>query len=490
MRRLPLLALILLAPLLAAPAAAAAKLPRDVQRITYRYPIDLRPGTNLIQVRFGVPKPAVNGYIVRFKPNLVRRDGSVPPTDEIHLHHAVWLSTGATGPTNPNLYEIFAASGEEKTIVTLPRPYGYPVRSTDRWILNDMIHDLTNRGMRLYLTWTVDFVPAASALGRRLRPVRIAWMDVMRGNVYPVFDVLRGSGTRGRFTFPDQQPDAYGGGERLNQWTVDRPGTLVGCYGHVHPGGLHTDLRVRRGGRSRLLFRSQAKYFGNRPPVSWDMAMTRTPRDWRVRVRPGDVLSVHATYESRRASWYESMGIMPCALAADATGRDPFASRIATRGPITHGHLPENDDFGGRRTGIPDPTRLPNGVSPSDGRVPIGGFRYRLGDLNGVGASRNPPVVAAGSSLEFVNKDTGRNVFHTVTGCRAPCNLSTGVGYPLANGARFDSGNLGFGPRGFTAAANRDSWRTPANLSPGTYAYLCRQHPYMRGAFRVVPVKR
>jgi plastocyanin len=31
------------------------------------------------------------------------------------------------------------------------------------------------------------------------------------------------------------------------------------------------------------------------------------------------------------------------------------------------------------------------------------------------------------------------------------------------------------------------SWKTPKNLSPGTYTYFCRIHPFMRGAFRVVP---
>jgi plastocyanin len=38
-----------------------------------------------------------------------------------------------------------------------------------------------------------------------------------------------------------------------------------------------------------------------------------------------------------------------------------------------------------------------------------------------------------------------------------------------------------------TAAANRIDWTTPKNLSPGDYTYFCRVHPFMRGAFRVVP---
>jgi plastocyanin len=87
--------------------------------------------------------------------------------------------------------------------------------------------------------------------------------------------------------------------------------------------------------------------------------------------------------------------------------------------------------------------------------------------------------------VQFVNRDAGRDVFHTITGCRLPCTATTGIAFPLANGPVFDSGELGFGPALFTAAANRDTWSTPATLTPGTYAYFCRVHPFMRGAFRV-----
>ena len=498
MRRLLLSALAFsLLGALPATAAVAAKprLPKDVTRTTYRFPLDLQPGTNIIQIRLGVPKPMQDGYIVRFVPNLTRRDGSIPPTDKIHLHHAVWLKFG--GSSTPGYpAEIFAAVGEEKTKFAFPRPYGYPVKAGDVWILNDMIHDLTNRGMRLYITWTVDFVKADSELGRRLKPIRPIWLDVERGSAYPVFDVLQGSGRNGRYTYPNDDPNYSGYRENRNEAVIDRPGTLVATAGHVHPGGLYTNLRLQRGDRSKLIFRSEAKYFGKRPPVSWDMAMTATPRDWRVRVAPGDRLRVSATYDTKHGSWYESMGIMQSWMAyddeagVDPRGLDPFAAKLQTRGKPTHGHLRENDNFGGGKTGIADPTKLPDGSAP-DGVVPIGGFKYQYGDLRGAGSLRNPPTVPVGSSLEFVNKDTNKEgVFHTVTACKAPCNRSTGVGYPLANGRPlFDSGQLGFGPVGLTAAANRDSWKTPSDLAPGTYTYLCRAHPFMRGAFRVVDVR-
>jgi plastocyanin len=51
----------------------------------------------------------------------------------------------------------------------------------------------------------------------------------------------------------------------------------------------------------------------------------------------------------------------------------------------------------------------------------------------------------------------------------------------------FDSGQLGYGPTGYSAASNRADWFTPSGLKPGTYVYFCRVHPFMRGAFRVIP---
>src|SRR5256886_8522421 len=48
------------------------------------------------------------------------------------------------------------------------------------------------------------------------------WLDVQNGKAYPVFDVHQGAGRDGRFTYPDDQPSAYGDGPKLNDWTADR----------------------------------------------------------------------------------------------------------------------------------------------------------------------------------------------------------------------------------------------------------------------------
>jgi hypothetical protein len=95
----------------------------------------------------------------------------------------------------------------------------------------------------------------------------------------------------------------------------------------------------------------------------------------------------------------------------------------------------------------------------------VGRRRLSVGAPAGLGgtAHRNrPATVRQGNSLTFRNLDSprGRNpafaIYHTITGCKAPCNQPTGIAYPLANGsATFDSGELGYGPPGATAAANR-----------------------------------
>src|SRR3954449_10581788 len=55
-------------------------------------PVKINPGQNDIAIEPNkLVRPKGNGWITSFSPNLIRSDGSVPPVDVIHLHHAVWL---------------------------------------------------------------------------------------------------------------------------------------------------------------------------------------------------------------------------------------------------------------------------------------------------------------------------------------------------------------------------------------------------------------
>jgi plastocyanin len=472
----------------AAPASTGDVAPvayAGVQHQRYRYgPITIRPGQNPIVFEPNTQKPAVPGYITRFKPDLTYVDGSKPRVDVLHLHHGVWIMRGQT---------TFAA-GEEKTITQFPRGFGYHYDPSDQWVLNHMLHNLTPAPARVYLTWDVDFVPDSSPAAAQIQAVEPLWLDVGEG-AYPVFDAQRGWGSGGRYTFPD---DARGAERRKigleQRITMDEDVTLVAAGGHVHPGGLHVDLRASRGDRTTTIFRSEAKYFEPAGAVSWDASMTFTKPGWRVAIRKGDTLSVSATYDTSRASWYEVMGIIDplwYTTTPIAGAPDPFAQAVDWHGTVTHGHLPENDNHGGTgRATFPDARRLVSG--PATGSVDIRAFVYALGGLTASGAKQRPPTIRPGGTLTFRNLDSPNDqdpataIYHTITACKAPCSKATGIAYPLADSRRpFDSGELGFGPSRATAAANRATWKTPKSLPAGTYNYFCRVHPFMRGAFRV-----
>ena len=226
-----------------------------------------------------------------------------------------------------------------------------------------------------------------------------------------------------------------------------------------------------------------AKYYEPAGAVSWDVAMTGTRLDWRVKLRRGDVLSTSATYDTKRGAWWESMGIMVAYMADGGPGRDPFKKRVNYRGSVTHGHLAENDNHGGQATGLPDPRQLPDG-SENPGNLDIVDFKYQFGDLSLPGQAGRPPVIRPGQSLNFRNQvDDAKKIYHSITSCKAPCNRSTGIAYPIADGdVQFESNTLGSAVPPATGALE---WKTPDNLDPGTYTYFCRIHPFMRGAFRV-----
>ena len=490
-------------PALAAPegkAVAVSSLANGAKRIKYRVgPFNVVPGQNEIGNEIIRERPQVDGYITRIRPDLTYLDGRVPGVDVIHLHHAVWVNLSRRASTGGFPVELFFAAGEEKTIGQLPRGYGYPLKASDGLVLNHMIHNLTPVPTQVYMVYVIDFVPKGSRAARGIRPVRPIWMDVQNGNQYPVFNVKKGSGQKGRYTYPDDARNPYRGGAKRNEWVVDRPGVLVATAGHLHPGGLYTDLYVRRRGanirpsrrsdapRGRgnkaHLFRSVAKYFEPAGAVSWDVAMTGTRRDWRVKLRKGDVLSVSATYDTRRGAWWESMGIMVAYMADGGPGVDPFKKRVNYTGAVTHGHLPENNNHGGDPTSLPDPRQLPDG-SENPGNLDIVDFKYQFGDLSLPGSAGLPPVIRPGQSLNFRNQvDDQKKIYHSITSCKAPCNRSTGIAYPIADGeVQFESNTLGSAVPPATGALE---WKTPDNLEPGTYTYFCRIHPFMRGSFRV-----
>ncbi len=464
-------------------------------------PFPITPGQNNIGFSRAIPQPKVDGWIVGISTNLRLADGSIPPVDVIHLHHGVWLNLAGHDATSPGLPERFFAAGEEKTRMMLPEGYGYTYKTTDHWFLNYMLHNQLSKPSQVWVTYDIDIIPSSSAAAKSIKPAIPVWMDVENGKTYPVFDAIQGTGKNGEYTFPDDAADPYGCKTKSrcvvrNEWKVPYDGTLLATAGHVHPGGLHDDLWDTRPGATGLsghtkqgspdtahLFSSVGTYFEPAGDVSWDVAMSGTPADWKVAVHKGDTLSITTTYDTRDASWYESMGIMVVWMAVgDTTGQNPFTTPVDVKGVLTHGHLAENDNHGGKpdTSDFEDVMNLPSHVLPSGSVLPISDFAYE-GDMS---EAATIPTVVQGGYLVFRNDDSSKGIPHTVTACKQPCDGSTGIAFPLANGQpQFDSGELGqFGP----PSSGKVTWSTPTNLPPGTYTYYCRIHPFMRGAFRVV----
>jgi hypothetical protein len=515
--------------------------PGACRRLKFAFgPLTIKPGQNDVLLEpITIERPVQDGYITRFKPDLVRPDGTVPPIEQIHLHHGTWLSVPSYGNS------AFAAAGEEKTLFPFPRGYGMPVKASDQWLLLYMVHSAVQQPQVVYITYEIDFIPKAKGDALGLKPAYPLWLDVNPG-AYPVFNVQRPfGGADGTCTWPKEECanfDPYGKqivgqGQPGNAGGRDLPldglqfggqpfrgGTLIGMGGHLHPGGLTNDIDVVRNGDARRVYTGEAVYWDRQhpdqpggPANSWDFSMKVVGLPfWGVRVKPGDVMRSNATYDTTIQSTYEDMGIAVAFLVPDdangnpqAPGVDPFTATADTsedcasggvqaspptlcdKGVLTHGHLHENDNYGG-----PTGTTLaaPKGVATSD--VGIADFLYTPGDLSMI-AMTGLPTVKLGSQLRFTNMDTALDVYHTVTSCAYPCTGATGTAFPVANGRTssgraidFDSSELGYGPPAIGPAKNTLSWNLDINdingFVPGdVVTYYCRIHPLMRGAFEV-----
>jgi hypothetical protein len=361
-------------------APSFERYPGACQRMRFAFgPIDVKPGQNDVLIQpITIEKPTQDGYIVRFAPNLVRFLSSdlqtfdIPPIEEVHLHHGTWITL-----VNGYFKDPFFASGEEKTIANFPRGYGFQIQRTDQWQLLHMVHNLTPRPMKVWITYDIDFVPQAvadtdafkGAFGE-MKPIYPVWLDV-RPSFYPVFNVQRNFPVAGSTTCtwpkqncaafdpwgnqftgqcrPDNAGCEHGNGKgtdwqlpalgaTLNRVTDFRGGTLIGLGGHVHPGGLTVDVEAVRTSKSgtgdcagssdtaaQLIFTSQARYWkwtdpsvAGGPPTSWDVSMTVTgaPR-WGIHLQPCDKLRINTTYDTTQQSTYENMGIAVGFIAPD-----------------------------------------------------------------------------------------------------------------------------------------------------------------------------
>ena len=520
--------------------------PGACQRMRFSYgPILVKPGQNDVLINpVTIEKPMVDGYITRFRPNLVRADGVVPPVEQVHLHHGTWLSYPEYG-SGP-----FFAAGEEKTVAPFPRGYGMPVKATDTWLLLYMVHSAVAEPMEAYIIYDVDFIPKAKGDEMGMKSAYPLWLDV-RPSGYPVFNTQRMFGGKDkRCTWPKEQCAEFdpwgdqivGQGEPGNgigeDWEFPAKGepfgragpfnggTIIGMGGHLHPGGIQNEIDLVRNGKQKRIYTGKALYWKNQkkgggPPDSWNFSMPVVGNPfWGVRVRPGDKLRSNVTYDTKLQSTYENMGIAVSLLVPhdengkpQAPGVNPFKVKtrrgkkcyrrgglrnagiqarprvLCTKGVVTHGQLVENTNRGG-----PDGTWEATSSGDSN-EVAIADFLYLPGDLS-TRTSMGIPTVPLGGKLRFTNFEGGA-IYHTITSCKFPCLGPTGAAFPLADGRTsekrkldFDSSELGFGTPAIGPAKQTLNWSIDVTKEEGyrpgeVVTYFCRIHPFMRGAFEV-----
>jgi len=350
-------------------APSYERYPGACERLRFSYgPIAVKPGQNDVTVTpLTVEKPSRDGYITRIRPDLVRADGTVPPVEQIHLHHGTWLSVPEYG-NGP-----FFASGEEKTVAPLPPPYGLPVKGSDQWLLLYMVHSAVAQPMETYIIYDVDFIPKDKGDALGMKSAYPLWLDV-RPSGYPVFNTQRKFGGKDNAcTWPKEQcaehdpfgKEIVGQGKPGNKKGEDltlpakgeeygtagpfHGGTLIGMGGHLHPGGIQNEIDLLRKpttGKKKTkkarIYTGEARYWDHTnklkwggPPISWDFSMPVVGLPfWGVRVKPGDVLRSNAVQETKYQATYENMGISVAFIAPDtpdgkptAPGLNPFKVR-------------------------------------------------------------------------------------------------------------------------------------------------------------------
>ena len=321
------------------------------------------------------------------------------------------------------------------------------------------------------------------------------------------------------------------------EWKATMDGTLIGTGGHLHPGGksvvvenmgsqAHPCPDDGKGYGGTKLLQSDAMF--RRGLYTEDFQMEVTHPAFRAPIHKGDVIRITGVYENKDHGWYDVMtheglyideaqppkgrckpylvgGVQPRKMKTkrikhrhmriDRNGRlrrviHIHRKRVPVGVDITAG-VPNRPwghhddpvcglDLGGRPCDRPEAPK-PAGIATNT--VTIANFLYMPGDLGLPGAQGAPVQVKRGTPLTFVNADQPLGIRHTVTTCPWPCNGAYVANYPFPDGL-WDSGTLGYDP--IDGGSPNPVSSTPSNLPTGKYAYFCRIHPWMRGAFQVV----
>ena len=276
---------------LLAAAADAATSTKVVRYGPFNLPAATDPmaGRSMSQLKFAVARPCVDCHITSFTPDLVYADGSrATMANGAMLHHAVFTSQFRSDATCGNAWlglagERFFASGDERTVVSLPSGYGYRVRWYDSWNLLVDLMNHTTEPKTVYLKVTYTYRPSWESVAR-VRPV---WLDI---------DQCGDS----EYSIPAGPSDTH------RDWRVNVPGKVVTAIGHVHGHGIAVEAtNESRGGAS--ICRSVATL--DPDDAHSVQSMSTCSGDPLARIAQGDIVRLHSEYHSSDAA-NDVMGIM------------------------------------------------------------------------------------------------------------------------------------------------------------------------------------
>ncbi len=238
-------------------------------------PGDADTGRMLTRRLVGVPKPCDDCSITGFRANLTYADGASANFDtDVMLHHLVMSNASARDLTCPTRAQRFFASGNERTPVSLPRKFGYPVRSPDRWNVLVELMNMAPRAQTVYVD--VKF----TVVRGRMRSVTPAWLD------------LGGCGGS-QYSIP------AGRSSETRDWRPAADYRVVSIGGHQHDGGRF--IQVNNATRRQLICRSVAGY-GTNPSYMGHLESMSTCSGKRLAVvRQGDVVRLKSVYVSPEA---------------------------------------------------------------------------------------------------------------------------------------------------------------------------------------------
>jgi plastocyanin len=509
---------------------------------TMRYwfgPYTVPPGHD--SNRIDIDLPVQDGFMVAVEPGMRRvADLSEPSHQEGHIHHAHWFALDPGNKEDNYTYgntewifgngdEETKANFEERSAVDPNGPiYGQYVGKGGPQLMIYMLHNKTAQPLVTWIVLDMTFIHGTKAELAKLggRP----YHDVSGVLFGRTFDVPRQVTGDGIFETTREHPKPI-------EWTSSIEGTLIGTGGHLHPGGLRVVVENLgskanpcaddgRGYGGTQLLRSDALF--RRGLFSEDFQMEVTNPAFRAPIHKGDRIRITGVYENRDHAWYDVMtheglyideaqppkgrckpylvgGLKERTMKTKRTRHRHY--RIDRSGRLRlfmHVHrkkVPVGVDV---TAGVPNrpwghhddlicgpelgarPCERPEAPKPP-GRttnvVTIANFLYVPGDLGLPGADGAPARVKRGTPITFVNADQPLGIRHTVTTCPWPCNGAYVANYPFPDGV-WDSSTLGYDP--IDGGNPNPVATTPSNLAVGKYAYFCRIHPWMRGAFEVV----